>query len=181
MTMRGEGDMSRPWCRLSGPALGGIVGILSCVGLTATVSHAGSPTAGHDHSAGLQANPAWAEQLKGQTIVEDVMEGHPERTAMMERQHQRVMDQMQKDAEAQRTGGSFNDVNMMHQYGAGGQDILLMSQPGGDPVPNLGGRCPASASVKPGYHLSHCPNFRGPLSPWSSATSVPVTISMEVI
>lgn len=148
MTMRGEGDMSRPWCRLSGPALGGIVGILSCVGLTAMVSHAGSPTAGHDHSAGLQANPAWAEQLKGQTIVEDVMEGHPERTAMMERQHQRVMDQMQKDAEAQRTGGSFNDVNMMHQYGAGGQDVLLMSQPGGDPVPNLGGRCPASAPVK---------------------------------
>ncbi|MBA2252645.1 MAG: hypothetical protein H0W13_08080, partial [Nitrospirales bacterium] len=51
-------------------------------------------------------------------IVEDAMEGHPERTSMVERQHQRVMDQMAKDADVQRTSGFFNNMNMMHQYGA---------------------------------------------------------------
>jgi hypothetical protein len=58
-------------------------------------------------------------------------EGHVERTAMMERQHQRIMEkineQMVHDAEVQRTGGQYNNVNMMHQYGAGNQDLLLMS------------------------------------------------------
>lgn len=57
---------------------------------------------------------AWAEQLKGQTIVEDVMEGRPERTAMVDRQHHRIMEQMQADAEAQRTGGFYNNLTMMH-------------------------------------------------------------------
>lgn len=148
MTIRGECGMSGQWRRLMRPALGLTVGMMSTVLLTGTLSHAGSPAAGHDHTPGLQGSPAWTEQLKGQTIIEDVMEGHPERTAMMERQHQRVMDQMQTDATAQRTGGFFNDVNMMHQYGAGGQDIVLMSQAGGEPVSDMGGRCPASAPVK---------------------------------
>jgi len=62
--------------------------------------------------------PAWAEQLKGQTIVEDVQEGHAERTAMMERQHQRIMEkmneQMTHDTNLQRTDGYYNNVNMMH-------------------------------------------------------------------
>ncbi|MGH7229970.1 MAG: multicopper oxidase domain-containing protein [Nitrospiraceae bacterium] len=93
-------------------------------------------------------SPDWAEKLKGQTIVEDVMEGHPERTEMVERQHQRFMRQMEQDASAQRTSGFFNDMSMMHQYGAGNQDYLLMSQTGTEPVSNLGGRCPAKAPVR---------------------------------
>ena len=52
------------------------------------------------------------------------MEGHAERTAMMERQHQRIMekinDQLTHDSNNQRTGGMYNNMNMLHQYGAGG-------------------------------------------------------------
>ncbi len=105
-------------------------------------------SSGHVHSAAGPRMPAWAEQLKGQTIVEDVMEGRPERTAMMERQHQRIMNQMAQDAETQRTGGFYNHVNMLHQYGAGNQDVLLMSGSGAEPVVASGGRCPAHAPVK---------------------------------
>jgi FtsP/CotA-like multicopper oxidase with cupredoxin domain len=105
-----------------------------------------------DLHAAAHNQPAWAEQLKGQTIVEDAKEGHVERTAMMERQHQRIMEkineQMVHDAEVQRTGGQYNNVNMMHQYGAGNQDILLMSNPSAEPVSIGGGRCPASAPVR---------------------------------
>ncbi|HJU04063.1 MAG TPA: multicopper oxidase domain-containing protein, partial [Nitrospiraceae bacterium] len=131
------------------------------VGISATLwaetsgRHAGGE---HEQSAGVapvtmnhamsHQTPEWAEQLKGQTIVEDAMEGHPERTGMVERQHQRFMQQMERDAEAQRTSGLFNDMSMMHQYGAGNQDYLLMSQTGTEPVSNLGGRCPAKAPVR---------------------------------
>ncbi len=41
-------------------------------------------------------SPGWAERLKGQTIVENAMEGRAERAALVERQHQRLMEQMQK-------------------------------------------------------------------------------------
>ena len=105
-----------------------------------------------DLHAAAHNQPAWAEQLKGQTIVEDAKEGHVERTAMMERQHQRIMEkineQMVHDAEVQRTGGQYNNINMMHQYGAGNQDLLLMSNPSAEPVSMGGGRCPASAPVR---------------------------------
>src|SRR4030095_3355338 len=104
---------------------------------------------GHDHQATeAHSVPTWAEQLKGQTIIEDTMEGRPERTAMMERQHHRVMEQMQRDADVQRNDGFYNDVNMMHQYGAGNQDVLLMSNTGAEPVSATGGRCPKSAPVR---------------------------------
>jgi hypothetical protein len=77
--------------------------IFPAVGFSAT---------GHDHQAiDGQALPGWAEQLKGQTIVENTMEGAPERTAMMERQHHRVMEQMQRDADSQRTDGFYNNAN----------------------------------------------------------------------
>ena len=105
-----------------------------------------------DGHAMAHSQPAWAEQLKGQTIVEDAQEGHVERTAMMERQHQRIMekinDQLTHDSNNQRTGGMYNNVNMLHQYGAGAQDMLLMSNSGVEPVSSLGGRCPASAPVR---------------------------------
>ena len=105
-----------------------------------------------DLHAAAHNQPSWAEQLKGQTIVEDAKEGHVERTAMMERQHQRIMEkineQMVHDAEVQRTGGQYNNINMMHQYGAGNQDILLMSNPSAEPVSIGGGRCPVTAPVR---------------------------------
>jgi FtsP/CotA-like multicopper oxidase with cupredoxin domain len=101
----------------------------------------------HAHGMAHPTAP-WAERLKGQTIVEDTMEGRPERAAMVERQHQRIMEQMERDAQAQRTDGFYNTMSMMHQYGAGGQDILLMSRTGDEPVTGFGGRCPASAPVK---------------------------------
>jgi hypothetical protein len=41
--------------------------------------------------------PAWAEQLKGQTIIEDTMSGKGDRAAMVEQQHQRVMEHMSHD------------------------------------------------------------------------------------
>ena len=102
----------------------------------------------HAHSSYAQETPSWAEQLKGQTVVEDAIEGHPERTAMVERQHHRIMQQMEKDAEAQHTDGFYHTLNMMHQYGAGNQDVLLMSNPGVEPVSALGGRCPATAPIR---------------------------------
>src|SRR5690348_2667486 len=110
-------------------------------------SHLMAPSAGATRAM-VHRSPEWAEKLKGQTIVEDVMEGHAERTSMVERQHQRVMEQMAKDADVQRTSGLFNNMNMMHQYGAGGQDYLLMSQTGTEPISTLGGRCPAGAPVR---------------------------------
>lgn len=99
--------------------------------------------------------PGWAEQLKGQTIVEDTMSGMPNRSAMVEQQHQRIMDQLYKDPQAQAVNtGMFNTSAMMHQYGAGGQDMLLMSDPRVEPVAMTGGgKCPASAPVKQ-YNVS---------------------------
>ncbi|MBP8116294.1 MAG: multicopper oxidase domain-containing protein [Nitrospira sp.] len=118
-----------------------------CIGVFHVAS--AEPT---DLHAAAHNQPAWAEQLKGQTIVEDAKEGHVERTAMMERQHQRIMEkineQMVHDAEVQRTGGQYNNINMMHQYGAGNQDLLLMSNPSAEPVSMGGGRCPANAPVR---------------------------------
>ncbi|MCH7614969.1 MAG: hypothetical protein IH978_04415, partial [Nitrospinae bacterium] len=35
-------------------------------------------------------SPGWAEQLKGQTITENAVEGRAERAAMVERQHERM-------------------------------------------------------------------------------------------
>ena len=129
--------------RLSRSALGLFlitVLLFPAIGLGAT---------GHDHQATeAHSVPTWAEQLKGQTIIEDTMEGRPERTAMMERQHHRVMEQMQRDADVQRNDGFYNDVNMMHQYGAGNQDVLLMSNTGAEPVSATGGRCPKTAPVR---------------------------------
>ncbi|HSA87712.1 MAG TPA: multicopper oxidase domain-containing protein, partial [Nitrospira sp.] len=99
--------------------------------------------------------PAWAEKLKGQTIVEDAMEGRAERSAMVEQQHQRVMEHMSKDPQVQAVNtGMYNTSSMMHQYGAGGQDMLLMSDPRTEPVAMTGGgKCPATAPVKQ-YNVS---------------------------
>src|SRR5438093_13586618 len=95
-------------------------GVLLWLPLTASAessSHA-------DHTAMTHQTPAWAEQLKGQTVVEDTMAGRPERAAMVERQHERIMLQMGQDPQMQQTGGLYNNMSMMHQYGAGAQDLL---------------------------------------------------------
>lgn len=94
--------------------------------------------------------PGWAERLKGQTVVENAIEGRPERAALVERQHQRLMEQMQKEMSHQTrgSGGLFSRTAMMHQYGAGGQDYLLASDPEVEPVAQGAGRCPATVPVK---------------------------------
>src|SRR5262245_27499579 len=99
--------------------------------------------------------PAWAEQLKGQTIVEDTMSGKGDRAAMVEQQHQRVMQHMNHDPQVQGINtGMYNTQSMMHQYGAGGQDMLLVSDPRVEPVATTGGgKCPATAPVKQ-YNVS---------------------------
>ncbi|MCA9465873.1 MAG: hypothetical protein KC643_10575, partial [Nitrospira sp.] len=89
----------------------------------------------HVHSAGMNAqSPGWAERLKGQTIVEDSMEGRAERAALVEQQHNRLMEQMQKDMEVTgQNSGAFNSMSMIHQYGAGQGTGLLSSAPGVEP------------------------------------------------
>ena len=47
------------------------------------VSHIMAPSEGAAHDM-VHRSPEWAEKLKGQTIVEDAMEGHAERTSMVE-------------------------------------------------------------------------------------------------
>ena len=99
--------------------------------------------------------PSWAEQLKGQTVVEDALVGRPDRSAMVEQQHQRIMEHVSQDPQVQQVNtGMFNTQTMMHQYGAGGQDMLLMSDPRVEPVAMTnGGKCPATAPVRQ-YNIS---------------------------
>jgi manganese oxidase len=94
----------------------------------------------------------WVEVLKGQTILEDSMEGRPDRAAKVDRQHERLMEKMghQMEGDLQRAGtnGSYNTMTMLHQYGAGGQDYLLASDREVEPVLSQGGRCPAGVPEK---------------------------------
>src|SRR5437899_344521 len=98
------------------------------------------PSSSHDahpavqHTAMSHQTPGWAEKLKGQTILEDTMAGRPERAAMVERQHERIMLQMQQDLQTQTADRFCNNMSMMHQYGAGGQDLMLVSDPRIEPV-----------------------------------------------
>ncbi|UCH91638.1 MAG: hypothetical protein JSU60_02735, partial [Nitrospirota bacterium] len=73
------------------------------------------------HKAGMTSpSPGWAEKLKGQTIVEDALEGRAERAALVEQQHERMMQQMQQDLEHGGSNtGAFNSMSMIHQYGGG--------------------------------------------------------------
>ena len=104
----------------------------------------------HVHETGMSAqSPGWAERLKGQTITENAVEGRAERAAMVELQHQRLMQQMQKDSENRGgTEGAFNTMSMMHQYGAGPGNGLLASNPDVEPVSMKGGLCPKTARVR---------------------------------
>ncbi|HET9575877.1 MAG TPA: hypothetical protein VFP04_05725, partial [Nitrospira sp.] len=124
------------------------------LGAMAVAALLGAPLASAENSSSHGAMnhqlPAWAEQLKGQTIVEDTMSGKAERSAMVEQQHQRIMEHMAQDPQVQGVNtGMYNTSAMMHQYGAGGQDMLLVSDPRVEPVAMTGGgKCPATAPVK---------------------------------
>src|SRR6184192_583456 len=90
----------------------------------------------------------WAQKLKGQTIVENAIEGRPNRAAMVEMQHNRLMEQMARQAQDGQGSntGLFNGMSTMHQYD--GQGYLLASQSAAEPVATSGGRCPSTAPVK---------------------------------
>ena len=108
----------------------------------------------HQGHATPVAMPGWTQQLKGQTVVENAIEGRAGNAEKMEMQHHRLMEKLEsqakKDAQATPTSGAFNEMSMMHQYmGQDGSSFLLMSDPGkGEPVLSSGGKCPANAPVK---------------------------------
>jgi len=115
---------------------------------------AGPGEPSHDGHATPVAMPGWTQQLKGQTVVENAIEGRAGNAEKMEMQHHRLMeklgDQAKKDAQATPTSGAFNEMSMMHQYmGQDGSSFLLMSDGSkGEPVMTSGGKCPANAPVK---------------------------------
>ncbi|CAI4033974.1 putative Manganese oxidase [Nitrospira tepida] len=115
---------------------------------------AGEGDLSHSGHATPVAMPGWTQALKGQTVVEDAIEGRAGRSEKVELQHHRLMrkleEQAQKDAQAQTTSGVFNGMSMMHQYmGQDGSSFLLMSDPAkGEPVSLSGGKCPAGTPVK---------------------------------
>lgn len=90
------------------------------------------------------AMPGWTQQLKGQTVIENAIEGRADNPQKMEMQHHRLMEklehQAQNDAQAQHTSGVFNNMSMMHQYmGQDGSSFLLMTDSGkGEPVLSSG-------------------------------------------
>ena len=118
---------------------------------------AGSAEKGqHVHAvpvAGPAAGINWQEALKGQTRVEEAIEGRAGRSEVVEMQHNRLMrkldEQMAQDAQAHQTSGMFNGMSTMHQYmGQDGSSFLLMSDNKAEPVSMAGGKCPAGAPVK---------------------------------
>ena len=142
---------SRPLAR---NALGLLAVVLVC-GLVAspTVLAADASEEGDQQHATPVSPPGWTQVLKGQTIVEEAIEGMPGRSAKVELQHHRLMrrmeQQMQQDAQAQMTSGGYNTMSMMHQYmGQEGSSWLLASDYTTEPVAANGGRCPSSVPVK---------------------------------
>jgi manganese oxidase len=117
----------------------------SSLAATPGLSAEGSGDQSHSAHATPVAMPGWAQQLKGQTVVENAIEGRAENPQQMEMQHHRLMQkleqQAQKDAQAQHTSGAFNEMSMMHQYmGQDGSSFLLMTDSGkGEPVMTAGG------------------------------------------
>ncbi len=145
---------------LKGPKRSGIARMLQAVlfagGLIAApgLFAAESGVAPHGGHATPVAMPGWAQQLKGQTVVENAIEGRADSAQKMELQHHRLMEklevQAQQDAKAQQTSGGFNGMSMMHQYmGQDGSSFLLMTDAGkGEPVLSSGGKCPAGVPTK---------------------------------
>ena len=129
--------------------LGVLVTAMMFMPLTSVGAEEGKSTS-MVHKTGMahQDSPGWAEKLKGQTIVENTVEGRAERAALVELQHQRLMEQMEKETAGSPNTGAFNTMSMMHQYGAGKENGLLMSDTTSEPVSGKGGLCPKTAAVK---------------------------------
>src|SRR5918995_6855309 len=113
----------------------------------------GSPP--HVHQTGMthQKSSGWEEQLKGQTRVEDALEGRAGLSEQIEMQHHRIMrrleEQAQQDAQVQANSGVFNNVSMMHQYmGQDGSSYLLAVDPQADLSLPSGAKCPAGVQIK---------------------------------
>ncbi len=117
---------------------------------TSSIASAEDAPTEHVHSVGMTSqSPGWAEKLKGQTIIENSMEGRAERAALVEQQHQRMMQQMQKDMDHNGDNtGAFNSMSMIHQYGGGPGNGLLATNSGAEPVSGKGGLCPKTAPVR---------------------------------
>lgn len=120
-------------------------------------AHAAEPPASepqsHQGHASAVSMPGWTQTLKGQTIVEESLEGRGGRSEKVELQHHRLMRQMDQqmsgDAQAQWTSGGYNGMSMMHQYmGQDGSSFLLMSDNKAEPVGMDGGKCPVGVPVK---------------------------------
>ncbi len=115
---------------------------------------AGPGEESHQGHASPVAMPGWTQQLKGQTVVENAIEGRAGNAEKMEMQHHRLMQkleqQAQQDAKAQATSGAFNNMSSMHQYmGQDGSSFLLMTDASkGEPVMTSGGKCPAGVPSK---------------------------------
>ena len=126
----------------------------------------------HAQHTGMNSqSPGWAEKLKGQTIVENSMEGRAERAALVEQQHNRLMQQMQKDMEHNGPNtGMYNSMSMIHQYGGGPGNGLLSSSMEVEPVSGKGGLCPKTAKVR-NYDISAI-NVEITLNQWLDYTPV---------
>jgi hypothetical protein len=147
------------WCKNILNSIGLICAGAGLVCWTAGVGQGGQPSdlstpssPIHHVAASEQKVEKWVERLKGQTVVEDAIEGRPDRAAKVDWQHQRMMGrmshQMQSDMEKGTAEGSYNNMSMLHQYGAGGQDSLLASDLEAEPVLTTSGRCPVTAPVR---------------------------------
>jgi len=126
-----------------------LAGIFSLFSVGYVSGEEPQPNVGHQMGMSHEDSPGWAERLKGQTILEDSMEGRAERAALVEQQHNRLMEQIQKDME--RNGentGMYNSMSMIHQYGGGPANGLLSSNTGVEPVSMTGGLCPKTAPVR---------------------------------
>ena len=152
-----RGDLSKPTRKRRRTRLALMLqSVLLAGSLVATpgLFAAGAGEESHQGHATPVAMPGWTQQLKGQTVVENAMEGRSGNAEKMEMQHHRLMEkleqQAQKDAKAQQTSGAFNEMSMMHQYmGQDGSSFLLMSDgTKGEPVMTSGGKCPTGVPVK---------------------------------
>lgn len=114
-----------------------------------------SQSSPHVHQAGMthQGSTGWQQQLKGQTLVEDALEGRAGLSEKVEMQHHRIMrrleEQARKDAQVQATSGGFNNMSMMHQYmGQDGSSWLLAVDAEASLSNQPGAKCPAGVPTK---------------------------------
>jgi FtsP/CotA-like multicopper oxidase with cupredoxin domain len=124
--------------------------LLACSLLVSpAVFAAGTEGEGHQGHATPVSGPTWAEALKGQTKVEDALEGRAGRSERLELQHHRLMRQMEQQAQATATSGGFKEMSMLHQYmGQDGSSFLLAVDPQTDLAGVQGAKCPATVPTK---------------------------------